>query len=71
MKKKICKWYQLCPMKKFYEEGKLDKRWIENYCFKNGRNCKRLERANKGLIAPDNMLPNGEIDKTLNSINIE
>ncbi len=27
-----CKWYPVCPMKKFYEEGKLDKRWIELYC---------------------------------------
>ena len=26
------KWYQVCPMKKFDENIKLDKKWIDNYC---------------------------------------
>ncbi len=65
MEKKICKWYDVCPMKKFYEEGKLDKKWIENYCFKQGENCKRYEMEEKGIYHPDNMLPNGTIDSEL------
>ena len=27
-----CKWYQVCPMKVFYEKGELDKKWVELYC---------------------------------------
>lgn len=65
IKNAICKWYDVCPMKKFFEEGKLDKKWIENYCFKGGKNCKRYEMEEKGIPHPDNMLPNGEIDNSL------
>jgi len=25
-----CKWYPVCPMKRFYEAGKIDKKWIDN-----------------------------------------
>jgi hypothetical protein len=65
MEKEICKWYEVCPMKKFSEQGRLDKKWIENYCFRGGENCKRLEMESKGIFHPDNMLPDGTIDKTL------
>jgi len=65
MVKKICKWYNVCPMRKFYEEGKLDRKWIENYCFNGGRDCKRYEMEAKGIPHPDNMLPDGTIDETL------
>ncbi|RLF25599.1 MAG: uracil-DNA glycosylase [Thermoplasmata archaeon] len=62
---KICKWYYVCPMKKFYEEGKLDKKWIEDYCFRGGENCKRYELEERGIFHPDNMLPDGTIDENL------
>jgi hypothetical protein len=65
MEKEICKWYNLCPMKRFFEQGKLDKKWIENYCFKNGKDCQRFKMEEEGLPHPDNMLPDGTIDKTL------
>ena len=52
-------------MKRFYEERKLDKKWIEGYCFNNHQGCKRYEAEEKGEFHPDNMLPNGEIDKSL------
>ena len=65
MEKRICKWYNVCPMKKFYEEGKLNKKWIENYCFQNGKNCKRLEMVNREVACTDNVLPDGEIDESL------
>ena len=64
-KVEICPYYNVCPMKSFYEEGKISKFWLENYCFKNGRNCKRKEMEEKGIPHPDNMLPNGEIDESL------
>ena len=62
----ICKWYEVCPMKRFYEAGKLDKRWVEDYCFNNHKGCKRYEAEEKGIFHPDNMLPNGEIDDSWN-----
>jgi len=58
---KNCKWFEVCPLKRFYEEGKLDKKWIENYCKGNFRNCVRYKMEEKGISHPDNMLPNGEI----------
>ena len=60
-----CKWYQVCPMKFFYEQGKLDKKWIENYCKGNWENCVRFFKEENGIYHPDNMLPNGEIDEQL------
>ena len=65
MEKKICKWYNVCPIVRFVDEGKLDKRWVENYCFRGGKNCKRYEMEEKGVPHPDNMLPDGTIDKNL------
>jgi len=61
----ICEYYSVCPMKRFYEEGKLSKKWIKSYCFNNGKGCKRKEMEDKGVPHPDNMLPNGEIDPNL------
>ena len=52
-------------MKRFYEQGKLDRKWVEKYCFRNGKNCKRREMEEKGIPHSDNMLPNGEIDDSL------
>jgi hypothetical protein len=52
-------------MKRFYEEGKLDKKWVKNYCWQDHKNCKRYEAAEKGIPHPDNMLPNGKIKESL------
>jgi len=52
-------------MRSFYLEGKLEKKWIENYCFNKGKGCKRKEMENNGIFHLDNMLPNGEIDPRL------
>ena len=61
----ICYYYNICPMKIFYEEGKIERFWVENYCFKGGENCKRKEMEEKGIPHPDNMLPDGKIDPNL------
>lgn len=65
MERKICKWYNLCPIVYFVKKGKLDKKWVENYCLRGGKNCKRYEMEEKGIPHPDNMLPDGTIDKSL------
>ena len=58
---KICKWFEVCPLKRFHEEKKLEKKWIEKYCKGDYKTCVRYKMEEKGIIHPDNMLPNGEI----------
>ena len=61
----MCKWYQVCPMKKFHEEGLLDSYWVENYCFGDNKKCVRYQMEERGEYHPDNMLPDGTIDNQL------
>lgn len=60
-----CKWYPVCPMKRFYEEGKLDQKWIELYCKGNWESCVRYHMEETGAFHPDNMLPDGSMDEGL------
>ena len=65
MKESLCKWYSCCPIKHFSEEGKLEKFWVENYCFIGNKKCVRYQKEERGIPHPNNMLPNGEIRKDL------
>lgn len=60
-----CKWYQVCPMKRYYESGMLDKKWVELYCKGNWESCVRYWMEERGEEHPDWMLPDGTIDKKL------
>ena len=62
---KDCKWYVVCPMKRFYEQGKLDKRWIELYCKGDWESCVRYQMEEEGKFHPDWMLPDGTLDERL------
>ena len=53
-------------MKRYFEEGKLDIKWIDGYCKGNYRRCIRREMEEKGKYHPDNMLPDGTINEKLN-----
>ena len=61
----LCKWFEICPLKKFYEQWKLDKKWIEEFCRKDYLRCVRYKMEEQGEFHPDNMLPDGTIDKGL------
>jgi hypothetical protein len=52
-------------MKKYYEMGKLDKKWIEGYCKGDWKSCVRYKMEKAGEYHPDNMLPDGGIDDSL------
>jgi len=65
MRQRTCKWYLLCPLKTYYEQGKLDRDWIDNYCWGDWESCIRYQMEEKGQPHPDYMLPNGEIRKEL------
>jgi len=60
-----CKWYPSCPMKRFYEERRLDRRWIELYCKGDWKNCLRYQMEENGKLHPDWMLPDGTINEKL------
>jgi len=63
--KQECIWYCCCPIKYFTEDGKLDKKWSEEYCHSEWEKCIRFQKEKNGIYHPDNMLPNGEIDENL------
>jgi hypothetical protein len=65
MLQKQCKWYPVCPMKQFYEKGKLDKKWLERYCKGDWESCVRYRMEEEGRLHADNMRPDGSIDKKL------
>ncbi|MEA1925223.1 MAG: uracil-DNA glycosylase [Candidatus Altiarchaeota archaeon] len=60
-----CRWYPVCPMKRFFGEGGLDEEWIRKYCKGDYRRCIRYQMEEKGLNHPDNMLPDGSINESL------
>jgi len=62
-----CKWYDVCPLRRFERQGILDKSWAQNYCKSadNWQNCKRYQLEEIGISHPDNMMPNGEIDDSI------
>lgn len=63
--RRVCKWLELCPMKRFYEQGKLKKKWIQNYCKGDYQKYKRFQMEGGGEPHTDCMLPNGEIRESL------
>ena len=60
-----CKWYPACPMKRYFEQGRLDKKWVELYCKGDWKSCVRFEMEEKGIAHSDWMLPDGKIDERL------
>jgi hypothetical protein len=52
-------------MKWFFENGKLDEKWVNDYCFGDWTKCVRYEMEESGKYHPDNMLPDGCIDFNL------
>ena len=60
-----CKWYSMCPIKRFYETGRLEIQWIELYCKGYWEQCVRYEMEENGHYHPDWMLPDGSLDENL------
>ncbi len=44
---KVCKWYEVCPTKRFYEDGKLEGRWVEE-CLRGIASRMRDELEQRG-----------------------
>ncbi|MBN2150738.1 MAG: uracil-DNA glycosylase [Candidatus Lokiarchaeota archaeon] len=64
-----CKWYHVCPIKRYTDRGLLDRSWVSHYCLKEGgfRHCVRYKKEAEGAYHPDNMLPDGTIDESLDA----
>ncbi|MBN2543583.1 uracil-DNA glycosylase [bacterium] len=60
-----CKWYPVCPIKFYYEKGKIDGKWVELYCKGDWKDCVRYWKEERGEYHQDWMLPDGTIDETL------
>jgi len=60
-----CKWYSVCPMKRYYEQGKIDGKWIKNYCKGDWSSCERYKMEERGEYHPDWMMPDGSINEDL------
>ena len=56
---KECKWYRVCPLKRFTEELTLDPRWVNQYCLGDWQSCERYRQEEAGIAHPDNLLPDG------------
>ena len=57
--KKQCKWYPVCPMRRYTEQGRLDKKWSELYCKGDWQKCQRYKLEESGHYHPDYLLPDG------------
>ena len=52
-------------MKYFYEEKRLEPKWIEKFCKGDWKRCVRYKMEEKGEYHPDCMLPDGSLDNNL------
>jgi len=52
-------------LKYFYEQGKLEEKWVRDYCWVSNKNCIRYQKEEAGIPHPDNMLPDGSIREDL------
>ena len=64
-KNKKCKWFPVCPMKFYWEQGEIDESWIQQHCFGNWTACVRYQKEEAGIYHPDNMMPDGLINSKL------
>jgi hypothetical protein len=62
----LCEYYNVCPLRKLEEEGKINSYWREKYCDtdKNWQNCQRYQMEKRGEAHSDKMMPDGSfLDK--------
>lgn len=64
-KTNLCRWYNgTSGVKRAYELGLIDKKWVANYCWAGGRECIRKKRfEEEGYVSPDYVLPDGTISE--------
>jgi len=65
--KKICRWYdETSGVKRACDLGLIEKKWVEEYCWKSGAGCVRKKRfEEEGYVSPDYVLPNGAVSERI------
>lgn len=63
--KSVCRWYnETSGVKRAYDLGLIDKKWVEDYCRNGGRDCVRKRRyEGEGYVSPDYVLPDGSVSQ--------
>jgi uracil-DNA glycosylase len=61
----VCRWYGICPMRRYQAAGLVDDERIDPYCLGDWASCVRFQKESRGESHPDNMLPDGAIDENL------
>lgn len=63
--KKLCVWYNdSSGVKRAYDLGLIDRKWVESYCWNGGRDCVRKKRfEEEGYVSPDYVLPDGSVSQ--------
>ena len=58
----VCKWVDVCSLRKLEGENKISGKWKEEYCLSEGnwRNCKRYKLEEEG-VEHEGVLPAGGI----------
>jgi len=44
---KTCKWFPVCPMKFYWEAGKLDDKYIKDFCHGDWLSCVRYQKKKR------------------------
>lgn len=64
-KANFCRWYnETSGVKRAYDLGLIDRKWVENYCWSCGGGCIRKKKfEEEGYVSPDYVLPDGTISE--------
>jgi hypothetical protein len=62
----LCKHYNICPLRQYEKDEKINSLWREKYCLNKFIECKRFQKTEKGIPHSNYMLPDGTVLKTSN-----
>ncbi|MBN1681924.1 uracil-DNA glycosylase [Candidatus Bathyarchaeota archaeon] len=62
---RVCIWYnETSGIKRVYDLGLIEDKWVKDYCLNGGIGCVRKKRYEKeGYVSPDYILPDGSISE--------
>ncbi|MEA3400003.1 MAG: uracil-DNA glycosylase [Armatimonadota bacterium] len=63
----LCRWYnETSAIKRAYDQGLIERKWVEDYCWNGGEGCVRKPRfEQEGYVSPDYVLPDGTVSEKL------
>jgi len=71
VERNICRWYNATSaIKRACDAGLIERKWIEEYCWKGGEGCVRKCRLEEQrCVSPDYLLPDGTVAAHLRNRN--